>query len=85
MMNSNSPSNDPYGYPSRPPPTSSRERGGCLSLWLAASALFGVIAVVSVVQLWNLVLQRPALFERVSPIVLLLFTALIFGLLVSLW
>ena len=84
-MNPNSPTTNPSDYmPPRPPPQSARERGGCLSLWLAASALFGALAVITLLQLWNLVLQTPNAFQRVSPVVLVLFSALIIGLLVCL-
>ena len=84
-MNPNSPANDPYGYPSRPPPRSARERGGCLNLWLGASALVGGIAVVSLFQLWGLVLRTPNAFQRIPALALILYSALLIGMLVCVW
>ncbi len=83
-MTLNSSGNDPYGYPPpREPPKSMRERSGCLNLWLGASAIFGAIAVLSLIQLWQVVSRTPNAFQRISPISLILYSALLIGMLVS--
>src|SRR5687768_1372484 len=83
-MNMNSPSSDPYGYPPpRMPPKAYRERGGCLNLWLGASILFGILALLALIQLWGLVLQTANVFQRISPVALILYTLLIIGMVVS--
>lgn len=85
-MTMNSPSSDPYGYPPpRMPPPAYRERSGCLNLWLGASALFGAFAVVSMIDLWAFVFRTPNAFQRVSPVALFLYSALLIGLLVCVW
>jgi hypothetical protein len=84
-MNPNASINDPKYPPPRPPPKSARERSGCLNLWLGASALFGALAVVGLVQIWDLVLRTPNAFQRISPIALLIYSGLLIGMLVSVW
>ena len=85
-MQSNLPGSDPYGYPPpRPPPRAVRERSGCLNLWLIASIVFGLIALFGLIQVWELVLRTPNAFQRVSPIGLILLSALLIGMLICVW
>jgi hypothetical protein len=58
------PGNDRYGYPpTRLPPKTYPELGGCFNLWLGASAIFGVIALGSFIQLWNFVFRSKNAFQ----------------------
>lgn len=83
-----------YVYTPSPPATprrsdsplsGKRERGGCLTVWVAASAIVGVIAVFGFFNLLGVIGRIPTAARRISIGTLFLFGGLLAAQLVCLW